>query len=98
MHPELLSGDPPEDWDDLPPVVRLNPSAPPFCAYRTLSILPARFLHIEHAVRIILEQVAPLPAVIDQISHRSMHEDIRLPEELTDRIGYILFSRGVDPC
>jgi hypothetical protein len=94
VHPKLLSGDPPEDWDDLPPVVQLNPTAAPFCAYRTLSVLPARYLHIEHAVRIILEQVAPLPEVIDQIIDRCTREDIRLPMDLTDRIGYILFSGG----
>lgn len=94
VHPEPLSGDPPDDWDDLPPVVQLNPNAAPFCAYRTMSVLPARFLHIEHAVRIILQQVAPLPAVIDQVMKRSASEGIQLAVDLTDRIGYILFSGG----
>src|SRR5690606_34192407 len=48
----------PEDWDRLAPVVKLNPNAAPFSAYRTLSILSPRFLGIEHAVRTILSQVA----------------------------------------
>lgn len=94
VRPERLTGQLPNSWDDLSPVVQLNPKAAPFCAYRTLSILPSRFLHIEHAVRIILQQVAPLPAVIEQIVERSMNENIRLPVDLTDRIGYILFSGG----
>ena len=84
----------PDDWEDLPPLVQLNPNAQPFCAYRTVSVLPVRFLQIEHAVRIILQQITPLPAVIDQIKNRSMHERIDLPVDLTDRIGYILFSGG----
>src|SRR5207253_7974657 len=60
VHPVVLNGNLPDDWDDLPPVAQLNPNATPFCAYRTMSVLPTRFLHIEHAVRIILQQVAPL--------------------------------------
>ena len=94
VHPPLLTEALPDGWDDLPPIVQLNPNATPFCAYRTMSILPARFLHIEHAVRIILQQIAALPAVIDQIVERSEKENIRLPVDLTDRIGYILFSGG----
>jgi hypothetical protein len=94
VRPAVMAGDPPDDWDDLPPVVQLNPAAAPFCAYHTLSVLPARFLHIEHAVRIILEQVAPLPAVIEQITDRSTREGIPLAVDLTDRIGYILFTGG----
>jgi len=93
VRPKQL-GEAPADWDDLPPLVQLNPNAAPFCAYRTMSVLPVRFLQIEHAVRIILQQIAPLPAVIDQIKDRSKHESIDLPVDLTDRIGYILFSGG----
>lgn len=94
VHPVPLGDKAPDDWEDLPPLVQLNPNAPPFCAYRTMSVLPVRFLQVEHAVRIILQQIAPLPAVIDQIRDRSMHERIDLPVDLTDRIGYILFSGG----
>jgi hypothetical protein len=94
VRPQTLSGGFPDSWDDLPPVVRVNPTAAPFCAYRTLSVLPARFLHVEHAVRVILEQVAPLPAVIDQISERCVGEGIELPMDLTERINYIFFNGG----
>jgi hypothetical protein len=94
VRPQALDGGFPDSWDGLPPVVQVNPMAAPFCAYRTLSVLPARFLHIEHAVRIILEQVSPLPAVIDQISARCVGEGIELPVDLTERINYIFFNGG----
>lgn len=84
----------PHDWDDLPPVVQLNPKAAPFAAYRTLSVLPARFLQIEHAVRVILEQVAPVPAVVDQILQRSAAESIATSANVTERIDYIFFGGG----
>ncbi|MEU6848643.1 SCO2522 family protein [Actinacidiphila alni] len=55
----------PTAWDDLPPLVRLVPDAAPFTARRTVSVLPARFLSVEHAVRVILGRVdggRPAPA------------------------------------
>lgn len=94
VRPTTMSEGFPDDWDDLPPIVRVNPDAAPFCAYRTLSVLPGRYLQVEHAVRIILEQVAPLPAVIDQIMERGAREGISLPGDLTERINYIFFSGG----
>jgi hypothetical protein len=94
IHPRLLNGPFPDDWDELPPVVQLNPHAAPFAAYRTFSVLPARFLHVEHAVRVIIEQIAPLPMVIDQILTRSTGEKVVVPANITDRINYIFFSGG----
>jgi hypothetical protein len=82
----------PEDWDRLPAVVRLNPSAAPFSAYRTMSVLAARFLHIEHAVQTILGQVAVEPAVLEQVTRRAGTEKLALPVELADRIEYIFIS------
>lgn len=94
VRPQLAGGPFPDDWDELPPIVQLNPNAAPFAAYRTLSVLPARFLPIEHAVRVILEQVAPGPAVIDQILERSAAEDIAASADITERMDYIFFSGG----
>ncbi len=78
----------PADWDALPPVIRLNPDAAPFRAYRTFSVLSARFLPIEVAVRTILGQVAVAAPVAEQIHARAKGEKVTLPAELVDRIGY----------
>ncbi|MGW5971147.1 SCO2522 family protein [Streptomyces sp. NPDC055186] len=40
--PHTASGFP-EDWDELPPLIRLDPRADPFVAYRTCSVMPNRF-------------------------------------------------------
>jgi hypothetical protein len=69
-------------------VLRLNPAAAPFRAYRTFSVLSARFLPIEVAVRTILGQVAVAAPVAEQIDARARGERVTLPAELVDRIGY----------
>ena len=79
----------PDDWDEIPAVTQLNPTAKPFSAYRTLSILSTRFLPIEHAVRTILSQVAVDRDVLDQVMTRSRGENVLLPLELVDRIDYV---------
>jgi hypothetical protein len=79
----------PDDWDKIPAVTQLNPTAAPFSAYRTLSILSARFLPIEHAVRTALSQVAVDRDVLSQVMTRSRGEGIELPLELVDRIDYV---------
>jgi hypothetical protein len=94
VRPRPVIGDFPDDWDELPPITQLNPTARPFSAYRTLSVLSARYLSIEHAVRVILDQIAPPSAVNDEVVRRSEHENVRLPEELTDRINYVFFDNG----
>ncbi len=82
----------PESWDQLPPVVRLNPEAAPFSAYRTLSVLSPRFLGIEHAVRTILSQVAVERTVAEQIARRCEAEGLPLPPEVVGRIEYVFVS------
>lgn len=79
----------PKNWNELPAVTQLNPTAAPFSAYRTLSILSTRFLPIEHAVRTILSQTAVDRDVLSQVVTRSQGEDIQLPLELVDRINYV---------
>jgi hypothetical protein len=78
----------PDDWDQLPAVVKLNPYAAPFSAYRTFSVLGSRFLPVEHAVRTILSQVSVSPAVLDQIHTRSRGERMDLPKDLVERVEY----------
>ncbi|WP_405141481.1 SCO2522 family protein [Sphaerisporangium sp. NBC_01403] len=79
----------PADWDALPPFVQLNPSAPPFAAYRTASVLSSRFLPVELAVRTILGQVAADPEVLSQVAGRARGEGLRLEDEVVDRVSYV---------
>jgi hypothetical protein len=78
----------PDGWDDLPPVVQLNPRAAPFRAYRTFSALDTRFLPIELAVRTILGQVSVDATVGGQVCERAEREGITLPGEIVDRVRY----------
>ncbi|PJM95257.1 SCO2522 family protein [Streptomyces sp. CB01373] len=83
----------PDHWDALPPVIRLNPSAAPFSAYRTCSVLPSRLLPVEHAVRVVLDQVHVEPHALAQVSERALGEGLPVPEEIPDRISYV-FHEG----
>jgi hypothetical protein len=84
----------PEDWRDFPPVVRLRPRAEPFAAYTTVSLLPSTFLPVELAVRTILGQFAADPQVLEQVARRAGGENIRLAEEIIDRISYAFSGAG----
>lgn len=90
ISPRSWVGDWPAEWDKLPPVVKLTPAAASFHAYRTVSILAGRFLPVEHAVRVILSQVAVDAEADRQALDRSAAEGIELAPELVDRIEYVL--------
>lgn len=92
--PQPLPGELPERWDELPALLRLNPSAAPFSAYRTFSVLSARFLSVEHAVRTILGQVNVAGAVATQVTDRAEREGVALPPELVERIEYAFVHTG----
>jgi hypothetical protein len=79
----------PADWDALPPVLQLNPRAADFTAYTTCSVLPARFLPVEHAVRVVLDQVQIETEVLDQAARRAAGEGFPVPAGVVDRISYV---------
>ncbi|MET8100830.1 SCO2522 family protein [Streptomyces sp. NPDC005236] len=79
----------PTEWDELPPVVRLNPQAEPFTAYSTSSVLPTRFLPVEHAVRVVLEQVHVEAGTLAQALERSAKEGFPVPADIADRTSYV---------
>ncbi|MFE8947062.1 SCO2522 family protein [Streptomyces sp. NPDC007856] len=83
----------PGDWDALPPLIRLSASAAPFSAYRTCSVLPSRLLPVEHAVRVVLDQVNVEPQALRQVAERAFGEGLSVPEEISDRISYV-FNEG----
>ncbi|MFH8972566.1 SCO2522 family protein [Streptomyces sp. NPDC017890] len=82
----------PDDWDELPPLLRLNDRADPFAAYRTCSVLPTRFLPVEHAVRVILDQIEVDPGALEQVAERSGRERTPVPDSVADRISYVYYS------
>ena len=82
----------PDDWDELPSLLRLNPRADPFAAYRACSVLPNRFLPVEHAVRVILDQIEADPDALDQVAKRSAGERMPVPDSVADRISYVYYA------
>jgi hypothetical protein len=92
MSPVRWPGGFPADWDGLPAVVQLREDAAPFAAYQTCSVLPNRFLDVEHAVRIILGRVQVEPRALEQTLERAAQEGFPLPPEVADRAAYVLYS------
>ncbi|KOV32077.1 SCO2522 family protein [Streptomyces sp. XY152] len=82
----------PDDWDELPPLLRLNPRADPFAAYRTCSVIPSRFLPVEHAVRVILDQIEVDPGALAQAAERSAREHATVPDSVADRVSYVFYA------
>jgi hypothetical protein len=86
--PTLIEAEYPEGWTELPAVVQLRRGAAPFCAYRTFSVLGARFLPVEHAVLTILSQVGVEAGVAGEVLARAANEHLDLPPDIVQRIDY----------
>ncbi|RSM84814.1 hypothetical protein DMH04_19815 [Kibdelosporangium aridum] len=82
----------PQRWDELPPIVQLRDGADSFCGYRTFSVLPYRFLQVEHAVRVILSQISAPQEPIDQVVERGRRDGVPIPHDVTERIEYMFMS------
>lgn len=80
----------PDEWRGLPPVVRLSERPAPFAAYRTLSILPGRFLPVEASVRMILDQVVVDPVALRQSEDRAAAEGLDRLGHPAKRLRYVL--------
>ncbi|WP_194836639.1 SCO2522 family protein [Nocardia sp. XZ_19_369] len=80
----------PASWPELPAVLKLNPRAKPFAAYRSLSVLPVRYLEVEHAVRLILEHIRLDDEVVEQLVNRAAQEQVALPRSSAERLNYHL--------
>ncbi|MGV9526188.1 SCO2522 family protein [Streptomyces cellulosae] len=89
FEPQSHTGAFPDEWDDLPPLVRLGERADPFAAYRTCSVLPGRFLPVEHAVRVILDQTDVDRDALRQAAERSAGEGVPVPGPVADRVSYV---------
>ncbi|MFJ3304063.1 SCO2522 family protein [Streptomyces sp. NPDC086549] len=81
----------PDQWAALPPLTRLDPDAAPFSAYLTWSVLSSRFLPVEHAVRVVLDQLAVDPGALRQVAERSARERVPVPESVAERASYVFY-------
>ncbi|MFE9448489.1 SCO2522 family protein [Streptomyces sp. NPDC006739] len=81
----------PDHWSALPPLTRLVPDAAPFTAYLTWSVLGARFLPVENAVRVVLDQVAVDPQALAQTAERSAREGLPVPASVAERASYVFY-------
>lgn len=90
--PHLWDDTLPATWEEFPAVLALSPDAAPFAAYRTLSILPARFLPTEHAVRALLNRVAKSLRLNEEVVQAARAEGFRLPDLPLRRIEYVFLG------
>ncbi|HLS79456.1 MAG TPA: SCO2522 family protein [Nocardia sp.] len=80
----------PQRFREMPGVVQLTADPAPFAAYRSLSVLPHRYLGIEHAVKVILDHVEVDGEIVDQIVGRGQAERVEVPRSVTERISHHL--------
>ncbi|MFE9579461.1 SCO2522 family protein [Nocardia sp. NPDC006044] len=85
----------PASWWEMPSVIKLNPQAAPFEAYRALSILPREYLKIEHAVQTILDHIVIDQEVLAKAIKRAESEGISIPREVTGRLSHMFVDEVV---
>ncbi|MGW4070978.1 SCO2522 family protein [Nocardia grenadensis] len=82
----------PRRWHEVPPVVQLTPDAAPFAAYQTLSMLPKRYLGIEHAVRLVLDHLDLDEDVLAQVVGTGAAEDVVVSRKISERLSHLLLD------
>ncbi|WP_216908050.1 SCO2522 family protein [Nocardia noduli] len=92
VEPQPWSRDSPrhDSWWEMPSIIQLNPAAKPFAAYRSLSILPQRYVGIEYAVRVIMDHIRLDAEVVDQVVERGAREGITVPRRAAERLSHHL--------
>lgn len=91
-------GDFPHDWDRLPPLLKLGDSRVSFSAYRTCTLMANRFLAVEDAVRLILDQVDVDTEALAQVAKRSAGEGVAVPEAVAQRATYVFYEDSANPA
>ncbi|MEV6170360.1 SCO2522 family protein [Streptomyces sp. NPDC051954] len=86
----------PHDWDRLPPLLKLNDSATPFSAYRTCTLMPNRFVAVEDAVRLILDQTDVDSGALRQVAERSAREKTAVPDAVAQRATYVFYEEPIN--
>ncbi|WP_327147210.1 SCO2522 family protein [Nocardia sp. NBC_01329] len=93
VDPQQWDGQPwPRRWHEVPPVVQLNPEAAPFAAYQTLSMLPKRYLGIEHAVRLVLDHLDLDEDVLAQTIAAGAAEGVVVSRKISERLSHLLLD------
>ncbi|WP_433732349.1 SCO2522 family protein [Nocardia sp. CA-129566] len=95
VDPQLWRGEPwPRRWHEVPPVVQVNPAAQPFAAYRTLSMLPKRYIGIEHSVRLVLDHLDLDDDVVTQIIDSAANDQVpvTVSHKISDRLSHLLLD------
>ncbi|WP_280396540.1 SCO2522 family protein [Nocardia carnea] len=93
--PQQWHGEPwPRRWHEVPPVVQLEPGAAPFAAYQTLSMLPKRYIGIEHAVRLVLDHLDLDDDVVEQTIAAGAAEavPVTVPRKISERLSHLLLD------
>lgn len=91
-------GEFPRDWDRLPPLLKLGDSRVAFSAYRTCTLMANRFLAVEDAVRLILDQVDVDTEALAQVAKRSAAEGVAVPEAVAQRATYVFYEEPANPA
>lgn len=86
----------PHDWDRLPPLIKLTDTKAAFSAYRTCTLMPNRFLAVEDAVRLILDQMDVDGGALQQVAKRSADEGMRVPTAVAQRATYVFYEEPGD--
>jgi len=92
IEPRPLPNELPDEWSEMPPVAQVEPNAAPFHGYQTLSLFDDRFLSIEHAVRVILNQVAQDGAVMQRVEQRARSEGMLIAPDIAGRMAYLFVT------
>lgn len=95
VEPQPWHGQPwPRRWHEVPPVVQLEPGAAPFAAYQTLSMLPKRYIGIEHAVRLVLDHLDLDEDVVAQtiLAGAADPVPVTVPRKISDRLSHLLLD------
>ncbi|MFI1989232.1 SCO2522 family protein [Actinoplanes sp. NPDC020271] len=87
----------PDTWAEMPPVIQMTPRPRPFCAYRTVSILPAGFMEVELAARTVLQRVRIDDYAGRDLITRADNEGITLSADILNRIDYAFINEWDAP-
>jgi hypothetical protein len=82
------------EWSQFPDIVKVNPKAMPFYAYRTLSIMPQNFLPIEAAVRTVIDHFLVQQDVMGSLDQRPREKNIEVPAVISERMSHHFLSGG----
>ncbi|MGN9758929.1 SCO2522 family protein [Streptomyces sp. SD31] len=97
LEPQAWTGEEfPHDWDRLPPLIKLTDTTAAFSAYRTCTLMPNRFLAVEDAVRLILDQIDVDAGALKQVADRSGGEGMAVPAAVAQRATYVFYEEPGD--